>query len=59
LELNNREEEVVNKVMSCKEYKNKLKKFVNYSTEKKIGLKHLHDYIGINKFTENINENNY
>ena len=41
LELNNREQELLDKVLSCKEYKTKLKKFAKLSTEKEIGLKHI------------------
>jgi cytochrome c peroxidase len=41
IELHNLEEELVDKVMSCPDYKNKLKKFAAQSTDKKISLRHI------------------
>jgi cytochrome c peroxidase len=41
-EMNNNEQEMVKKVMSCKEYKNALKKFLRYTPEEKvINLNHI------------------
>ncbi|MEP7196532.1 MAG: cytochrome c peroxidase [Saprospiraceae bacterium] len=41
IELNSNENEILKKILSCKEYKTKLKRFAQLSTEKKISFKHL------------------
>jgi cytochrome c peroxidase len=41
IEMNSDENELLEKVLSCKDYKSQLNKLAKYSTEKKIGLKHI------------------
>ncbi len=41
IEMNSEESELLDKILSCREYKVKLKGLAEFSTEKKIGLKHI------------------